>query len=319
MTRSKQQTAGRGRRPKRGEGGPAVSGEPGRVLATKGRKVVVQGDDATFVCHLLGHRVVIGDEVSFERASDGWGKILDVAPRQRALVRADFQGREQVCASGLGGLLVVAAADHPPYRSGLMDRYEVAAALTGVDVAVVLTKSDLGVPAEVEADLAERQRRGLPVLRVTPTAGEGLDALRAFLRDARAPGPWALVGHSGVGKTSILKALLPEQDVGPIGEVSDYWEQGRHTTTGSRIFEVAPGVELADSPGIRTFLPSGLRADQVRLHFPGVGVVPCRYRDCLHRPGEDGCVADAHVDADTLVRYRRLLDEVLQMESRVRR
>jgi ribosome biogenesis GTPase len=261
--------------------------------------------------------VVVGDHVTWVEVPGSGGKVTGVLPRERALVRVDFKGREQVVASHLGGLMVVVSAQHPAYRSGLLDRYHLAALQAGVDHAVVLTKTDLGVPDEVEEDLAWRIGTGVPVLRACPTSGEGIAEVRAFLESHVDDGPWALVGHSGVGKTSLTQALLPDIDVGPIGEISEFWSTGKHTTTGSRIYRVGT-AEIADSPGIRTFLPSGLSPLLVRQLFPGMATLGCRYHNCLHRPGEDGCVAEAEVDAGLLTRYRRLLDEVVQMERRTR-
>lgn len=302
---------------RRTRGRRTPEGRPGRVVATRGRRVLVRdAEGEERVCFLSGHRAVVGDQVLWVPARGSGGKLVDVAPRQRALVRLDFKGREQVVASHLGGLMIVAATQLPPYRAGLIDRYMLAASLFDLDVAVLLTKTDLGVPEAVEADLAWRETLGVPVLRVSVPDGEGIDAVSHFLSQHSAHGPWAFVGHSGVGKTSVIAALLPEIDVGPIGEVSEFWEQGTHTTTSSRIYRLPEGGELADSPGIRTFLPSTLDPADVRAHFPGIGPLPCRYRDCLHREGEDGCVAPEQVASDVLERYRRVLEEVTGIKAR---
>lgn len=269
------------------------------------------------VCVLAGHRAVVGDEVTWVEVQGSGGKINEVLPRERTLVREDFNGRTRVVASHLGGLAVVASTQLPPYRPGLMDRYQVAASAAGLDLVIILTKTDLGTPDLVSADLAWRAEHGVDTVRCNAKTGEGVDAMRELVRERGAPGPWALVGHSGVGKTSLAAALLPDINVGPIGEVSEFWGTGQHTTTGSRIYELENGLEIADSPGIRTFLPSGLQPENVRDHFPGIGGLGCRYRDCLHRPDEDGCIADTEVDPAVLVRYRRLLGEVVDMRGRL--
>lgn len=316
---------GRGREDRRRSGGRGAGrrdarARTGRVVATKGRRVVVRDAEGDRVCFLSGQRAVVGDRVHWVPARGEGGKLVEVAPRERVLARSDFNGREQLVAAHLGGLLVVTAAATPPHRPGLVDRYLVGASFAGLDAAVVLTKIDLGVSEEVAEDLAWRRGLGTPVLEVSMETGEGGDAVRAFLADHADVGPWAFVGHSGVGKTSLTAALLPGEDVGPIGEISEFWDQGRHTTTGSRIFELGDGAEIVDSPGIRTFLPGGLTPHTVRDHFPGLGPLGCRYRDCLHRAGEDGCVAEDPevVDPAVLVRYRRLLAEVLDIEARTR-
>jgi ribosome biogenesis GTPase len=288
------------------------------VVATAGRRVVVRDDEGERVCFLAGRRAVVGDRVRWVEARGEGGKLVSVEERERSLIRVDFKGRNQVVAANLGGLLVVASSAQPAYRPGLMDRYQVGAEVAGIPIAIVLTKVDLGVSDETEADLAMRAELGVPVMRVANPSGDGGQTVLDFLAEQAGTGPWALVGHSGVGKTSLAATLLPDVDVGPIGEISEYWEAGRHTTTGSRIYELPTGGEIADSPGIRTFLPSGLDPHAVRDHFPGLPPLACRYRDCLHRPGEDGCVAPESVSAATLMRYRRLLTEVSSLAERMR-
>lgn len=283
----------------------------GRVVAIAGRRVIVRDEEGERACFLSGQRAVVGDRVRWVDARGEGGKVTQVEPRDAVLVRADDRGREQILAANLAGLLVVASALEPPFRAGLVDRYLVAAGVGGMASVVVLNKIDLGVPAEVEAELALRPVR---VVRTSVTTAEGLDELRALL--AASTGPWALVGHSGVGKTSIVASLLPGEDVGPVGEISEYWGAGRHTTTGSRLFALPGGGEIVDSPGIRTFAPGRLVAEDVRRWFPGMTDLACRYRDCLHREGEQGCAADAEVAPGLLASYRRMLAEITAIDAR---
>lgn len=290
---------------------------PGRVIETRGRRVLVRDDEGERVCFLSGQRAVVGDRVRWVPAQGEGGKLVAVEPRDTALMRVEMTGRDQVLAANLGGLLVVVAAAHPPFRAGLVDRYVVAARSAKLDVAVCLNKIDLGVPEEVDEELALRQQAGVPVLRVSAATGEGMAALSTFLEEASEDAPWALVGHSGVGKTSLVSALLPGQDVGEIGEISERWGTGQHTTTHSRVFGLGRG-EIVDSPGIRTFAPGALAARDVRDYFPGMYGIDCRYRDCLHREGEDGCQAEATVPSAILTSYRRLLDEILGIEAKRR-
>jgi len=288
-----------------------MSARPGRVVATRGRRVVVADDDGERTCFLSGHRAVVGDAVRWVEARGEGGKIVSVDRRRTALVRADARGREQVLAANLTGIAVVTAARQPPFKAGLIDRYLVAAAIAGLDAIVVLNKIDQDVPDAVGAALALREAAGTPVLRTSVPRAEGLDALAARL----AAGTWALVGHSGVGKTSLAQALLPDVDVGEIGDLSAHWGTGQHTTTSSRIFALQGGGELVDSPGIRTFAPGRLTAEDLRRYFPMMGELPCRFRDCLHREGEQGCAAPDEVDPELLGSYRRLLGEIVALDE----
>lgn len=288
-------------------------------METVGRRVrVVAPDGEEIICRLKGMRAVVGDEVTWEAIRGSGGRLVDVLPRRTALARMDFQGREQVVAANLAGLLVVQSAQHPGFRPALLDRYRVVASHAGIGAVAVINKMDLGFPDEDAAALHLRVGTGLDVIQVSAHEGSGLDGLRAFVAENADAGPWALVGGSGVGKTSIIAALLPDQDVGAVAEVSEYWDTGRHTTTTSRIFALPDGGEIVDSPGIRNFTPGGLEPETLRGHFPGMRALGCRYRDCLHREGEDGCVAEEAVAEAILDSYRTLLNEVVEIDERSR-
>ena len=143
----------------------------------------------------------------------------------------------------------------------------------------------------MEAELALRESLGFPILRTCSKDGQGLDEVHDLIAQNPGDGAWAFMGLSGVGKTSLVGALLPEQDVGAIGEVSEHWEQGQHTTTYSKIFSLPQGGEVCDSPGHSNFSPAGLTREQVRDFIPGMADVHCQFRDCMHREGQKGCRA----------------------------
>lgn len=288
-----------------------MSARPGRVVATKGRRVVVADAEGERTCFLSGQRAVVGDRVRWVEARGEGGKLVSVDRRDTALVRADARGREQVLAANLTGIVVVTTAHQPPFRAGLVDRYLVAAAIGGLSTVIVLNKVDQGVPAEVDRALALRRDAGTPVIRTSVPLATGLGTLAEALQD----GTFALVGHSGVGKTSLAQALLPDVEVGAIGDLSEHWGTGQHTTTSSRVFALPGGGELVDSPGIRTFAPGRLTAEEVRGFFPMMAGLACRFRDCLHREGEQGCAAPDEVDPELLASYRRLLDEIVTLDG----
>jgi ribosome biogenesis GTPase len=286
------------------------------VVETRGRRVVVAHAGGNTVCFLAGERAVVGDRARFEDVPGSGGRLVEVLPRGNVLARADFKGREQILAANLGGLLIVASSVDPPFSPGLVDRYWVAAGASGLDAAVILNKCDLGVPDDVRVEIELRSAVGVPFLEVSARDPASIIRLADFLADK--DGPWALVGHSGVGKTSLVQVLCPAEDAGEIGELSDYWGTGQHTTTHSRIFALPGGGEVVDSPGIRTFAPSGLDPEAVRRHFPGMLGLPCKYRDCRHRVGEEGCVAESTLPGGLVASYRRLLEDMERIDARVR-
>ncbi len=279
------------------------------MVETVGRRVRVTDSDGERLCFLSGQRAVVGDEVTWVEAQGEGGKLIQIATRRNLLQRVDARGEEQVLAANLAGLLVCVAAVEPAFQASLLDRYLVAASQEKLAAVIVVTKTDLGVPESVEEELRVRAALGYPILRISNPTGAGLDELRAYIASSDHTGPWALVGHSGVGKTSLISALLPAQDVGPIGDISEYWGAGKHTTTHTRLFALPGGGEIADSPGIRGFTPAGVNPESVRDHFPGMHALGCKYRDCLHKIGEEGCVADEKSDPSLLRSYRDLLEQ----------
>ena len=171
---------------------------------------------------------------------------------------------------------------------------------------ILLNKTDLLTdPAALEPLLGVYRAIGYPVLHASAHAG-GLDELQAAL----AGHTTAFVGQSGVGKSSLISALLPhEQDI-RIGELSHAVTKGRHTTTAARLYHLPAGGDLIDSPGIREFSLAHLDAARTAHGFvefrPHLG--RCRFRDCIHR-NEPGCALREAVAAGTVsaARYASFL------------
>ena len=306
----------RGCDPHAGEaGGRALSVErDGVVVATAGRRVVVRDDEGERACFLSGQRAVVGDRVRWVEARGEGGKIASVDERDNALVRADERGREQVLAANLAGVLIVCAPVEPAFRAGLVDRYLVAAGASGLAAAVVLNKVDQGVPPIVEAELALRVATGVELLRTSTVTSEGMEALRE--RIASTERPWALVGHSGTGKTRSPPRSCRASTWARSASCRSTGARAGTPPPGRGCSRCRPGAGSWTPRGFRTFAPGRIDAEALRDWFPGVGPLGCRYRDCLHREGEDGCVAAAEVPAELLVSYRRLLAEILRLDDR---
>jgi len=287
-----------------------VRGKPGRVVETVGRRVRVVDEAGERVCYLAGKRAVVGDRVMWEEAPGTGGKLVSVLERETELRRRDNQGKDRVLAANLQGVVVVMSPLRPAFNPNLMDRYLVAIAAAGLKAAICLNKIDLEISDEIEADLKLRASLGYSILRTCSKDGRGLAEVTELIGQESDAGSWAFMGLSGVGKTSLVAALLPDQEVGAIGEVSDHWDQGQHTTTYSKIFSLPGGGEVCDSPGIRTFSPAGLTREQVRDFYPGMPDLRCQFRDCVHREGQKGCEAPAALNESMLKAYRRLLEWV---------
>lgn len=314
MKRKKARPPGRGRR------GPDRAPD-GRVVTRQGPVLTIEtpaGERRCYVVHGRGKTAVVGDEVFVERGPDGEGRVVDVAPRRTALVRADaLNRRPQVLAANVTRIFVVCSIE-PPLREGLIDRYLVAAHRAGIEAHVVFNKLDLldGDPelaGEVRERLAVYPPLGYPVHFVSAVDGRGLDGLRAALDGQTG----IFVGHSGVGKTSLLNALDPG-----LGErvqaLSEATGRGRHTTTTSALYHLPGGGEVIDSPGVRGFGLWDMDPDEVKDHFVEFleHAPACRFADCTH-VHEPGCAVVAAVERgdihpDRYESYLRIRDSLLE-------
>jgi ribosome biogenesis GTPase len=238
---------------------------------------------------------------------------MEVLPRRNVLLRATARGRAEAVVANLTDLFVVLAPIPAP-ELFVIDRYLAGATSAGIAATLVLNKADLPLEADLPAELASYEAAGYASLRCSAASGEGLQGLRARL----APGSCAaLVGQSGVGKSSILQLLVPEADVA-IGELMRDTE-GRHTTTSSRLFELPDGAALIDSPGVRDFVPAAEALEARSLGFPEIERLQpaCRFSDCRHMR-EPNCAVRSAVEDGTLSarryesyrRLRRLREEL---------
>jgi ribosome biogenesis GTPase len=240
--------------------------------------------------------------------------IVEVLPRRTLLARANVRGESEPVVANISQLVVVVAPVPQPDWF-IVDRYLCAATAAGISGAVAVNKADL-VANKIDADeLTALTRAGYAHLTCSATTREGLDTLRQLL----AQGTSVLVGQSGVGKSSLVSALLPHADIETGLLVRD--EEGRHTTTASRSYPLDSGGTLIDSPGVRDFAPAIEQLDSQTLGFPEVDqrAGQCRFQDCRHMQ-EPGCAVIGAVEAGELSarryesyrRLRRRYEELIQ-------
>ena len=198
--------------------------------------------------------------------------VEQVLPRATVLTRSDsFKGVEQhPIVANAEQMLIVASLRHPTVKWGLIDRMIVAARGGGLRPVVVLNKLDLAEEGDEDVVLARQVLAhygalGIQTILASADRGEGLDALRDVLADRTT----VLAGHSGVGKSSLIRAIQPKLDL-KVGEISRYTDKGRHTTTSARRYPLDFGGTVVDTPGVKHFGLWGVTRDNLPEHFPDV-------------------------------------------------
>ena len=282
----------------------------GRVIATFGRHLVVRtAEGAQLSARPFGRTlgVVCGDEVRarVDRQHEEL-HVIEVLPRRNALWRANARGGAEAVVANLTQLLVV-LAPLPLPDLFVTDRYLCAATAAALPATLIVNKSDLGIDAALAAELDAYAAAGYAALACSAASGAGMNELHAALGAGTVA---ALVGQSGVGKSSLVRRLLPQAEVA-VGELVRA-EEGRHTTTAARLFDLPDGAALIDSPGVRDFAPAVSALDERTLGFPEVArlAAGCRFSDCRHLR-EPGCAVRAAAEdgswhARRYESYRRL-------------
>ena len=216
----------------------------------------------------------VGDWVEVTPGEARQGSIEKVLPRRSKLSRHDVMrpSTEQVIAANVDTLVIVQAAKDPDFNDLIVDKCTVMGAANALPCVIVVNKSDLARP-----DLSVYEKAGFTCIRTSAVAGEGLEPLRALLKDRTS----VFLGPSGVGKSSLVNALEPGLDL-KVGEVSRHGE-GRHTTTWVELLPLAGGL-VADTPGLEFFTLWGVTPENLKDHFLEFAELAsgCRYRNCAH-------------------------------------
>lgn len=289
----------------------------GLVISYYGSTVSVEiADGRVIPCHLRRNQElpVVGDEVSWlPEAEDGSGIVTGILPRRTMLARADARGRLKPIAANIDLLVIVMP---PPLLSThLVDRYLAAAELLKIEPVIVINKADLlneSAHAALNAQVQPYRDIPYPVVLSSIRAKDGLVELKNILSGRRG----ALVGPSGVGKSSLITALGSDEDI-RVGEVSPKGV-GKHTTTATRLYHLDGGGALIDSPGVREFSLWPVTKAEILLGFREFQghLEGCRFRNCTHAVEPDcavqRAVADGKISPERFKSYQELLKTSIQ-------
>ena len=291
-----------------------------------------QGD---FICRVRGRLkqkrrdtdlLATGDRVRISLDRNGTGMIEEIAERERALARLapiahgrgsrrwDRDGylaeREQVLVANPDQAVFVFACAEPAPSLRMLDRLLVGAEIQSIPAIVCANKMDLVGRQEAQALFDIYEEIGYHVLHTSAVTGDGVDTLRDTLQGKLS----ALVGPSGVGKTSLLNAMQPGLGLRVRG-VSQTTTKGRHTTVAPQLVPLDVGGWVADTPGLRTLALFDIDPEELDAYFPDIApfVTHCRFSDCTHTV-EPGCavrqaVAEGRVSRHRYESYARLREE----------
>ena len=260
----------------------------GQIVAAFGRRYLVElPDSSTLDCVTRGRRgaLACGDRVSVARTGPGQGVIEAAAPRSTLLYRSD-RARQKLIAANVTQIVIV-VAPVPTFHEDLVSRCLAAAEHGGIAAAIALNKTDLPQSAVALQALEIYRRLGYQVIALS--AKRDLAPLLPCLQGRTS----VLVGQSGMGKSTIINALLPEASV-RVAEISAALDSGRHTTTHARLYHLDAVSHIIDSPGLQEF---GLHhVDAPDLAHAFIEFRPyldkCRFRNCRHVT-EPGCAIAA--------------------------
>lgn len=262
----------------------------GTIVAAHGRQYRVElTTGETLLCFPRGKKseLACGDQVSVQRSGDAQGVIVSVEPRRTLLYRSnDF--KQKLIAANVTQIVVVVATE-PSFSDELVSRCMVAAESQDIKALIVLNKCDLSdrvAPAILA--LAPFEKLGYPLLRLS--ARVGAEALRPYLSNQTS----VLVGQSGMGKSTLTNALVPEA-LAPTREISEALDSGKHTTTHATLYRLDASSVVIDSPGLQEFGLRHLSPGAIELGFPEFRLLlgQCRFRNCRHDREPDCAIHSA--------------------------
>ena len=246
--------------------------------------------------------VAVGDHVRYELPDgEDMAVITEVLPRENYVIRrsTNLSRQAHIIAANIDMAYLVVSLYFPEIKLPFLDRILVTCGVYGIPATIILSKVDMYremAQDQVDAFHAIYEGAGYRVVDTSVVTGEGIDALRDSCREKVN----LFSGESGVGKSSLIKALDPSLDP-KIGQISTAHLQGKHTTSLYEMYPLATGGYVIDSPGLRGFGLVDLEKEEIGKYFPEMlrASEGCRFTPCTHTH-EPGCAVKAAVEAGTI-------------------
>lgn len=258
--------------------------------------------------------VVVGDRVVCEAEEEGDYAICSIEPRRNYVIRraSNLSKESHIIAANVDRALLVCTLFHPETAREFIDRFLVTCEAYKIPVTIALAKIDLAreMPEAVADFHRTYEGAGYRVVELSATEGEGVDAVRDWVGE----GTTLVSGNSGVGKSTLIRALDPSIDA-RTGEISESHHKGKHTTTFSTMYRLRSGGSIIDTPGIKGFGLIDIDGAELWHYFPEMigRSGACRFYNCTHTH-EPGCaVAEAvrtgEIAPSRYESYLKILDE----------
>lgn len=285
--------------------------DKGVVIRGYGKSFIVRCADKDIPCEIRGRLkfdsesgtpVAVGDDVCISLGDDGTGMIESVGQRKTMFFRPSKsdETKKQVIAANINQLGIIASSKNPTLKSGLIDRFLIAAEIGGLSPVIIINKIDLGRPKICEDLEKWYSRINIPILFISAKTGESFDRLNLVLAGHRT----IFAGHSGVGKSAILNRLIPDLNL-KVGEISKYSDKGIHTTSTVEMYELPGGGFVVDSPGLKILKLWELKREDLHNHYSEMAeyLEKCRFAGCSHTH-EPGCAVKEAVNKGRIAEFR---------------
>lgn len=304
----------------------------GLVVKNTGSAYDVRLDDGDIVsCRVKGNfrikgirttnPVAVGDHVTAMKATDDVWYITEISPRRNYIIRkaSNLSKESHILAANIDKAFLVVTLREPEVPLTFIDRFLATAEAYRIPAGIILNKCDMWDDEDAEIGKAMKylyDSIGYPTIIVSASKGSGLDELR----EATCGCISLLAGNSGVGKSTLINALIPGANL-RTGEISELYHTGTHTTTFSEMLDLPYGGEIIDIPGVRSFGTIDFSIEDTGHFFPEIfkAAQDCKYSDCRHA-GEPGCavkeaVSDHRIAESRYASYLSILEEVIAGDS----